>query len=259
LSYRNKEFGIIILLDVLGSRQRIEDNIDSFLADWDSVLNRLEKNVHILEGELSSLYRTGIKTKDIFDNIQIFYPTDDPRTSYIDLTGSNSIWWSIQHSADLLINLIRFGITKRIPLRGCISMGYIQEFRNGYYSKSMIENAKLAESFDMIGVIAGPSSIRVLNNKSYWSSTRFYYFVKNNIRTKKSNPTSANLFNNLALLNLIRGKSKIYENIDDNEIESVIQEQIRVYGNDETIRTKWQNTKSFFETVPKISDENLFL
>lgn len=91
MSYRNKEFGIIILLDILGSRQRIEDDIDNFLADWDSVLNRLEQNVHILEGKLSSLYRTGIKTKDIFDNIQIFYPTDDPRTLHIDLTGSNSI------------------------------------------------------------------------------------------------------------------------------------------------------------------------
>jgi Zn ribbon nucleic-acid-binding protein len=60
---------------------------------------------------------------------------------------------------------------KKIPLRGCISMGYIQEYRNGYYIKSMIENAMLAGSFDMIGVIAGPSSMRVLNNKSYSSST----------------------------------------------------------------------------------------
>lgn len=50
-------------------------------------------------------------------------------------------------------------------------MGYIQEYRNGYYIKSMIENAMLAGSFDMIGVIAGPSSMRVLNNKSYSSST----------------------------------------------------------------------------------------
>jgi hypothetical protein len=31
----------------------------------------------------------------------------------------------------------------------------------------MIENADLVESFDMVGVIAGPSSMRVLNNKSY--------------------------------------------------------------------------------------------
>ena len=49
MSSRIKEYGIVILLDVLGSRQRIEDNIDSFLTDWNKVLNRLEQNVHILE------------------------------------------------------------------------------------------------------------------------------------------------------------------------------------------------------------------
>lgn len=119
-------------------------------------------------------------------------------------------------------------------------MGYIQEFRNGYYSKSMIENAILAESFDMIGVIAGPSSVRVLNNKSYRSSTRFYYFVKNNIRIKKPNPALADLFNNLALLNLTRGKSSIYDNIVDKEIECVIQEQKRYMA---TMKVLGQNGK----------------
>jgi hypothetical protein len=32
--------------------------------------------------------------------------------------------------------------------------------------KAMVENADLAESFDMIGVIAGISSMRILINKS---------------------------------------------------------------------------------------------
>jgi hypothetical protein len=167
MTSRTRDFGIVILLDALGTRQRIIDDIDKFLIDWDLVLNRLEENVHRFENELSGHgYRIGIKTKDIFDNIQIFYPTDDPHTEYVDLTGSNSIWWSLQHSAELLTNLVRYAITKNIFLRGCISMGYIQEFRNGYYSKAMIENADLAEGFDMIGVIAGISSMRVLiNNK----------------------------------------------------------------------------------------------
>jgi hypothetical protein len=56
-------------------------------------------------------------------------------------------------------------------------MGYIQEYRNGYYSRAMIENADLAESFDMIGVIAGISTMKVLINKSYFSSPRFYHFI----------------------------------------------------------------------------------
>jgi hypothetical protein len=255
----SKEYGIVILLDALGSRQRIENNIESFLTDWDSVLNRLEQNILILEGELSNRYRIGIKTKDIFDNIQIFYPTDDPHTMYVDLTGSNSIWWSIQHSAELLINLIRYGITKKIPLRGCISMGYIQEYRNGHYSKSMIENAMLAESFDMIGVIAGPSTMRILNNKSYSSSTRFYYFIKQSIPIKNPNSDLRKVFDNLALLNLTRAKSIIYENICDNEIEGMVQEQIQTHQNNESVRKKWENTRNFMENVSNISDVNLFL
>ena len=56
----------------------------SFLNHWYSVLNRLAQNVHTLERELSNRYRIGIKTKDIFDNIQIFYPTDDPHTIHVD-------------------------------------------------------------------------------------------------------------------------------------------------------------------------------
>jgi hypothetical protein len=82
-----KDFGIIILLDALGTRQRILDDIDKFLTDWDLVLNRLEENVRKLEQQLSGSYRIGIKTKDIFDNIQMFYPVDDPHTEYTDLTG----------------------------------------------------------------------------------------------------------------------------------------------------------------------------
>src|SRR5437764_10155726 len=115
MNSKSKEYGVVILLDALGTRERIQDNIDSFLTDWDSVLNQLEVNVGILELELLRRgYKTGIRIKDIFDNIQIFYPTDDPNTVHIDLTGSNSLWWSIQHSAELLASLIRYAMTRGI-------------------------------------------------------------------------------------------------------------------------------------------------
>jgi hypothetical protein len=45
-------------------------------------------------------------------------------------------------------------------------MGHIREYRNGYHSTSMIENADF-DSFEMIGVIVGLSVMRVLNNRSY--------------------------------------------------------------------------------------------
>jgi hypothetical protein len=227
MSSRTKDFGIIILLDVLGTRQRLLDDIDKYLNDWNSVLNKLEEYIRILEYHLASRgFRIGIKTKDIFDNIQIFYPTDDPRTEYIDLTGGNPIWWSLQHSADLLTNLVRYAITKNIFLRGCISMGHIQEYRNGYYSRAMIENADLAESSEMVGVIVGISSMRVLMNKRYSSSPRLYHFIKYRIPIKEPTRKRRKLFDSLAVVNL-NTQSKMFDNIDDKEINDIIQEQMQ--------------------------------
>jgi hypothetical protein len=65
MSNLNKDFGIVILLGVLGTRQRVIDNIHEFLTDWNSVLNKLEENILILEHNLSRYggYKTGIKNK----------------------------------------------------------------------------------------------------------------------------------------------------------------------------------------------------
>jgi hypothetical protein len=63
-SNAKKEYGIVILLDALGTHQRILDDINQFLADWDSVLSRLDENIKILEQYLSrDGYKTGIKQK----------------------------------------------------------------------------------------------------------------------------------------------------------------------------------------------------
>ncbi len=37
--------------------------------------------------------------------------------------------------------------------------GHIQQYRNGYYGRAMVKNAVFAESFDMIGIIAGISAM----------------------------------------------------------------------------------------------------
>lgn len=106
MSRSDRQYGIIILLDAMGARQRISDDIDCFLNDWDIVLIRLEHDIKLLERQLSDRkYKAGIRMKSIFDNIEIFYPTDDPNSlpkGFVDFTGSNSIWWTIQLSADLL-------------------------------------------------------------------------------------------------------------------------------------------------------------
>ena len=255
----SKDFGIVILLDALGTRQRLVDDIDRFLGDWDLVLTRLRENIDKLEQELSgNRYRIGIRSKDIFDNIQLFYPVDDPHTEYVDLTGSNSIWWSLQHSAELLTNLVRYAITKNIFLRGCISYGHIQEYRNGYYSRAMVENADLAESFHMIGVIAGRSAMWVLNNKSYASSPRYDHFVKYRIPIKEPTRNRRKMFDSLAMVNLNR-QGRIFENIDDKEIENKILQQIQLHHNNPKVKKRWENTKAFINYVSNMSDENLFL
>ena len=134
-------------------------------------------------------------------------------------------------------------------------MGYMQEYRNGYSSTAMVENADLAESVDMIEVIAGLSMMRVLNNKSYSSSPRFYHFVKYRIPIKEQTRNRRNEFDRYALVN----QSEIYENIDDKEIEDIIRKQIQMHTNDSRVRKKWENTKSFMDYVSGVSDVNLFL
>ena len=255
-----KDFGIVILLCVLGTRQRVIDNIHEFLTDWNSVLNKLEENILILEHNLSSYggYKTGIKTKDIYDNIQIFYPTVHPHTECLDLNESNSIWSSLQHSAELLTNLVRYGITRNIFLRGCISIGHIREYRSGYYSTAMIENADLAKSVDMIGVIAGIHAMGILNNKMYISSPRSCHFVKYRVPIKEPTRKRRNEFDRFALLNL-NSQSSIYDNVTDKEIEKTIQEQIQKYYNNTPVRKKWENTSSFINYVSDILDQNVFL
>jgi hypothetical protein len=52
MNQTDKEYGIVILLDALGTRNRIQENVESFLADWDLVLNKLGQDANILEQQL---------------------------------------------------------------------------------------------------------------------------------------------------------------------------------------------------------------
>ena len=66
-------------------------------------------------------------------------------------------------------------------------MGYIEEYRNGYFSTAVIEiHAEFAGSCEMIGVIVSPTAMRVLNNKTYFSSPRFFNMSNTHKYSKKS-------------------------------------------------------------------------
>ena len=44
----NKQYGIVILLDVLGTRERIINDLDSYITDWELVINKLQINMQKL-------------------------------------------------------------------------------------------------------------------------------------------------------------------------------------------------------------------
>lgn len=139
-------------------------------------------------------------------------------------------------------------------------MGYILEYRNGFFSTALIGNSDFAESLNMIGVVAGPSAMWVLNNKSYSSSPRPFRFVKFGVYLKDPcTNLRGEMPAQLAILNLTR-KSDMFVNIDDGEVDNIIQAQIQENLNNEKIRKKWENTRDFIKGVPlMISDESLFL
>ncbi len=122
----------------------------------------------------------------------------------------------------------------------------------------MVENADLAESFDMIGIIAGISAMRVLNNKAYASSPRCHHFVKYRIPIKEPTRNRRKMFDRLAMVNLNR-HGEIFENVDDKEIENTILQQIQLHHNNPKVKKRWENTKAFIDYISNISDENLFL
>ena len=100
--------------------------------------------------------------------------------------------------------------------------------------------------------------MRVLINKSYSSSPRFYHFIKYRIPIKEPTRKRRKLFDSLAMVNL-NTQSKMFENIDDKEINNIIQEQMERHHNNPTIRKRWQNTRAFLDYVSDVSDVNLFL
>jgi hypothetical protein len=81
--------------------------------------------VNILKSSLAlHNYNNRISSTQLYDNFQIFLPVDESfYHGPINLTGRNSLWWTIHHMGELLIPLFRFALIQNIPLRGCISIG----------------------------------------------------------------------------------------------------------------------------------------
>ena len=96
------------------------------------------------------------------------------------------------------------------------------------------------DSLNMIGVVAAPSVMLVLNNKPYSSSFRFYHFIKYSIFTNNTfSKLKPELAANLAVINLTR-PSYTYANTSDHTVETMIKSQLQIHSNDWTIRKKFK-------------------
>jgi hypothetical protein len=98
----------------------------------------------------------------------------------------------------------------------------------------------------MIGVIAGDTAMRVLNNKSYSTSPRFKHFVKYRIPIKKPTRKHRIRFDRLAGLNITK-KSDFFDNLPYEQIMNIIQDKIQGHQNNPTVSKKWENTQEFIQ------------
>jgi hypothetical protein len=51
-----EEYGIVILLDNFGTRDRMINNLDEFITDWDAVLTRIEQDIARLRLKISDTH-----------------------------------------------------------------------------------------------------------------------------------------------------------------------------------------------------------
>jgi signal transduction histidine kinase len=89
----SKDFGIVILLDALGTRQRLVDDIDKFLADWD--LGGSDIIVNVIEDmQTTNIHLCNNKriVKLLYDPVDVFVNADKVRiTQVISNLLSNAI------------------------------------------------------------------------------------------------------------------------------------------------------------------------
>jgi hypothetical protein len=160
-------YGIYVLLDALGTKVNVKEELKEKVNNFDLIDNRLNKDINILRDKLQSKgYNDLISSGTIYDNFQIFLPLDIIILGYVDWTGKNDWYWSLITVGNLLIDFFRDAICHRIPLRGCIASGY------GEISKTdrvlgpvASEASRYYQIADWIGIIVTNHPSIILNNK----------------------------------------------------------------------------------------------
>jgi hypothetical protein len=241
---------VLALLDALNTKG-IKDDI--LLESWNRIDDTMSICIKKLQKDLKlHFYRHDLKLGQIFDNIQIVLPVDNPITSYTDLTGRNSLWWSIIHLGDLLIDLFRFAITNKIFLRGCITAGRFIETHKRIFGAAVNTAAAIYERSDWLGISLSNYVEMILNNAvdKYGFS---YIFIDYDVPIKlNKNGGIVSKREKQKILNWTLIKDRRYLSMDHNiptvsndQIKSVIVEELEA-SHDESAKQKWKNTMDFF-------------
>ena len=148
-------YGILVLIDALGTQENDQEKLKEVVSNFDLVDERIKNNISILGQKLENAgYKSMISSGFIYDNFQIFLPTDINIPKYVDMTGKNDWYWNLIFIGNLLIDIFRYALSLNVPLRGCITSGDGEKTKtNRVLGPIANEASKYYEVTNWIGVI----------------------------------------------------------------------------------------------------------
>ena len=246
---------VLALLDALDTKNMKDDELSD---SWNKIDHAISICIEDLQKDLKlHFYRNDLKLGQIYDNVQIVLPVDNPITPPIDLTGRNSLWWSTIHLGNLLIDLFRFAIYNKIFLRGCITGGKFIETNKRIFGSAVNTAAALYEKSNWLGISLSPYVEMILNNaRDVYGFSQIFIDYDVPVKHSKDEHIIVSKEKQKTLnWTLTKERRALHRNyniptVSNDQIKSVIVEELET-SRDESAKQKWKNTESFFMTVNK--------
>ena len=158
-SITSKKTGAIVLMDVLGTKQRWNksQNIQKIFDSWEEFLD-------LSYAILSKTRQTPCMTKmsAFSDTILISYFSKNPSDKETKITFSDMVSDVAEISAFFFV----MGLGMNMPFRGCVSFGDFFTGSNSITGPAIFEAADYYEKPNWIGLSLTPSAHRQINNPS---------------------------------------------------------------------------------------------
>jgi hypothetical protein len=95
------------------------------MRDFELVDKTIQEGVTKLRDDLGRFdYDNLVTSGSTYDNFQIFLPFVNKNLAYVDMTGKNNWYRNLISMGNLGIQIMRFSLSKNVPLRGCVASGY---------------------------------------------------------------------------------------------------------------------------------------